>query len=55
MMRLVTGFLVMLGSVGGMEMASLSPIAAFFLGIIGLQLFVSPVIDGTVQRLADRI
>ncbi|SVD88076.1 uncharacterized protein METZ01_LOCUS440930 [marine metagenome] len=55
MIRLVFGFLLLLGSVGGMEMSSLSPMAAFILGIIALFFFGWPVMDGSIHRHIDKI
>ena len=53
MIRLVFGFLLLFGSVGGMEFGSLSPIGAFISGIVGLALMYSPVRDGSIYRLID--
>ena len=55
MLRLVFGFLLLFGSVGGMEMGSLSPIGAFIFGSIGLVIFAWPVLDKTVYRHIDKI
>ena len=53
MIRLVAGFLAVWGSVGGMEFGSLSPIAAFVLGSLGLLVMWQPIRDGSVYRLID--
>jgi len=42
------------GSVGGMELTSLSPMGALFFGIIGLMLAYSPVRDGSLVRLINK-
>ena len=55
MIRLVTGFALTFGSVGGMEWGTLSPLAAFFLGVLGLLFAVGPVMDGSLYRLIDKI
>ena len=55
MIRLVFGFLLLLGSVGGMEFGSLSPIGAFIFGSTGLAIFAWPVLDKTVYRHIDKI
>ena len=55
MIRLITGFALTFGSVGGMEWGTLSPMAAFFLSIIGLMLAIGPVKDGSLYRLIDKI
>tara|TARA_B100000745_G_C19879627_1_gene293609 strand:+ start:18 stop:173 length:156 start_codon:yes stop_codon:yes gene_type:complete len=51
----VTGFALTIGSVGGMEFGSLSPMAALFLSVIGLLLALSPIRDGALYRLIDKI
>ena len=55
MIRLITGFALTFGSVGGMELSTLSPLAAFFLSIIGLMFAIGPIIDGSLYRLIDKI
>ena len=55
MIRLVTGFFTVWGSVGGTEMGDLSLMAAFLLGIVGLMLMIAPVLDGTIIRLSKKI
>ena len=55
MIRFVAGFLAVWGSVGGMELGSLSPIAAFITGSLGLLVMWSPIRDGSVYRLIDKV
>ena len=55
MIRLVIGFALTFGSVGGMELSTLSPLAAFFLGVLGLLFEIGPIKDGTRYRLIDKI
>ena len=54
MIRFVVGFGLCIGSVGGVEWSSLSPIAGFFLGSFGLILSYTPVRDGSLVRLANK-
>ena len=54
MIRFVVGFGVCIGSVGGVELASLSPIAGFLLGLLGLALAYTPVRDGSLVRLINK-
>jgi hypothetical protein len=51
MIRIVGGFLIVIGSAGGMEMTSLSPMGALIFGSIGFGIFLWGVADGTVKRL----
>ena len=51
MIRYLTGMGLVFGSVGGMELSTLSPMAASILGVIGLMLAYSPVRDGSLKRL----
>ena len=55
MIRLVTGFALTFGAGGGMEWGTLSPMAAFFLGVLGLMLAIGPIKDGSIYRLIDKI
>jgi len=52
MIRLVTGFFIVLGSVGGAEFGNFNYFASFLLGTVGLMLMYSPVKDGSIERLA---
>jgi len=51
MIRYLTGMGLVFGSVGGMELSTLSPMGAFILGVVGLMLVYSPVRDGSLTRL----
>ena len=55
MIRLVTGFFTVWGSVGSTEMGDLSHMIAFLLGVVGLMLMTAPVLDGTIVRLSKKI
>ena len=52
MIRLVTGFFTVWGSVGSTEMGDLSPMIAFLLGVVGLMLKTAPILDCTIDRLS---
>ena len=54
MIRFVVGFGVCIGAVGGVELSSLSPIAGFLLGFLGLALAYTPVRDGSLVRLINK-
>ena len=54
MIRFVVGFGVCIGSVGGVELSSLSPIAGCLLGLLGLTLAYTPVRDGSLVRLINK-
>jgi len=54
MIRFVVGFGVCIGAVGGVELSSLSPIAGFLLGLLGLALAYTPVRDGSLVRLINK-
>ena len=52
MIRLVTGFFILLGSVGGAEFGNFNYLAGFLFGVVGLMLMYSPIKDGSIERLA---
>ena len=51
MIRIVIGFFLVIGSAGGMEMTSLSPMGAFLFASIGFAIFMWALLDGTIARL----
>ena len=54
MIRLVGGFFLVLGSAGGMELTSLSPMGALLFASIGFCSFLWALFDGTVDRMAKQ-
>tara|TARA_Y100001963_G_scaffold143925_1_gene215407 strand:- start:331 stop:546 length:216 start_codon:yes stop_codon:yes gene_type:complete len=54
MIRLVGGFFLVLGSAGGMELTSLSPMGALIFASIGFGIFLWALFDGTVDRMAKQ-
>ena len=51
MIRIVVGFFLVIGSAGGMEMTSLSPMGALLFASIGFGIFLWSLFDGTIDRL----
>ena len=50
MIRLVTGLLLVVGAVGGIEHFDLSITVGFFCGVLGLILMVAPINDGSLDK-----
>ena len=50
MIRLVTGLLLVVGAVGGIEHFDLSLTVGFFCGVLGLILMVAPINDGSLDK-----
>ena len=55
MIRIVGGFFMVIGSAGGMEMTSLSPMGALIFGSIGFSIFLWAYFDGTINRLKKQV
>ena len=54
MVRIVVGFFLVIGSAGGMELTSLSPMGALLFASIGFGIFLWSFFDGTIDRLANQ-
>ena len=50
MIRIATGFFLVIGSAGGMELTSLSPMGALLFASIGFAIFMWALLDGTISR-----
>tara|TARA_Y100000593_G_C4313942_1_gene339829 strand:+ start:2043 stop:2258 length:216 start_codon:yes stop_codon:yes gene_type:complete len=55
MIRTVFGFFLVIGSCGGMEMTSLSPMGALLFGSIGFSIFLWAFFDGTIERMKQQV
>ena len=55
MIRLVGGFFLVLGSAGGMELTSLSPMGALIFASIGFSIFLWALFDGTIERMKQQV
>ena len=51
MIRIFVGFFLVIGSAGGMELSSLSPMGALFFASFGFAIFLWAFFDGTINRL----
>tara|TARA_R100000008_G_C3578613_1_gene166880 strand:+ start:1063 stop:1278 length:216 start_codon:yes stop_codon:yes gene_type:complete len=54
MIRIVGGFFLVIGSAGGMELTSLSPMGAFIFASFGFGIFLWAYFDGTIERLKQK-
>ncbi len=54
MIRIVGGFFLVIGSAGGMELTSLSPMGAFIFASFGFSIFLWAYFDGTIERLKQK-
>ena len=54
MIRIVGGFFLVIGSAGGMELTSLSPMGAFIFDSFGFGIFLWAYFDGTIERLKQK-
>ena len=54
MIRIVFGFFLVIGSAGGMEMTSLSPMGALIFALIGMTSLIWALKDGTIDRMAEQ-
>ena len=50
MIRILTGLLLTMGAVGGLEMGTATMLQGILYSIAGLSLMAWPIIDGTVQE-----
>ena len=50
MIRFVTGLLVVMGAMGGMELENSSVFVGTAVAALGLLMMAWPIVDGTVQR-----
>ena len=54
MIRVAIGFFLVIGSAGGMEMTSLSPMGALLFASIGMGIFLWALFDGTINRISEK-
>ena len=54
MIRIVVGFFLVIGSAGGMELTSLSPMGALLFASIGMGTFLWALFDGTIDRMSKQ-
>ena len=54
MFRTVFGFFLVIGSAGGMELTTLSPMGALFFASVGFGIFLWAFFDGTINRLKQQ-
>ena len=54
MIRIVFGFFLVIGSAGGMELTTLSPMGALFFASFGFGIFLWAFFDGTINRLKQQ-
>lgn len=55
MIRIVVGFFLVIGSAGGMELTSLSPMGALIFASIGFSIFLWALFDGTIERMKQQV
>ena len=54
MIRIAIGFFLVIGSAGGMELTSLSPMGALLFASIGMGTFLWALFDGTIDRMSKQ-
>ena len=55
MIRIVVGFFIVIGSAGGMELSSLSPMGALLFCLFGFSIFLWALLDGTIERMKQQV